>query len=347
MRWAWFIHRSLGVFVIQDQPKPTLRSWRMAQLGIAGWKKMFGEGRSAVVNASPRSYRVSVARLLLESLEKKNVCLLKQKVGQLCECVRLKNNQRCYRLICQAPLPTKSTVRVQSLCWNLPYWNMPLTLGHCDRMSRCTTTEQTKQLRKVLADERSPMQGFLFFLQKVLEVWGLPTQICPTFNRLQLCWDQTHLYYSPGLLTNKGNGALRYPSPEEVALERKGKKELKLFNKSRFIWSTDKEKWRSFFFFPPPVLELHMTAIWRYCVFWPKRVVYDRWQERKSQAAGLSTDMQIAFSWLQHTARYLSSGLQCAFSFIARKQLINSTVSEEEGELTLGGGRKTPKWPEN
>lgn len=163
MRWAWFIHRSLGVFVIQDQPKPTLRSWRMAQLGIAGWKKMFGEGRSAVVNASPRSYRVSVARLLLESLEKKNVCMLKQKVGQLCECVRLKNNQRCYRLICQAPLPTKSTVRVQSLCWNLPYWNMPLTLGHCDRMSKCTTTEQTKQLRKVLADERSPMQGFFIF----------------------------------------------------------------------------------------------------------------------------------------------------------------------------------------
>lgn len=86
-----------------------------------------------------------------------------------------------------------------------------------------------------------------------------------------------------------------------------------------------------------------MTAIWRYCVFWPERVVYDRWQERKSQAAGLSTDMQIAFSWLQHTARYLSSGLQRAFSFTARKQLINSTVSEQEGELTLGGGRKNPK----
>lgn len=53
---------------------------------------MFGEGRSAAVNASPRSYRVSVERLLLESLgrKKKIVCLLKQKVGQLCECVRLK-----------------------------------------------------------------------------------------------------------------------------------------------------------------------------------------------------------------------------------------------------------------
>lgn len=23
-------------------------------------------------------------------------------------------------------------------------------------------------------------------------------------------------------------------------------------------------------------LALHMTAIWEYCVFWPKRVVYDR-----------------------------------------------------------------------
>lgn len=32
--------------------------------------------------------------------------------------------------------------------------------------------------------------------------------------------------------------------------------------------------------------------------------------ERKSRAAGLSTDMQIAFSWLPYSAWYLSSGLQ-------------------------------------
>lgn len=54
---------------------------------------MFGEGRSAAVNASPRSYRVSVERIaagVSGKKKKKNVCLLKQKVGQLCECVRLK-----------------------------------------------------------------------------------------------------------------------------------------------------------------------------------------------------------------------------------------------------------------
>lgn len=67
-----------------------------------------------------------------------------------------------------------------------------------------------------------------------------------------------------------------------------------------------------------------MTAIWGYCVFWPKRVVYDRWQGRKSRAAGSNTDMQIAFSWLLHSLQYLSSGLQHARFFTARKQLINS-----------------------
>lgn len=184
--------------------------------------------------------------------------------------------------------------------------------------------------------------AFFFFLQKILDVWRLPTQICPTFNRLQLLWDQTHLDYSPELLTNKGNSALHYPSLKSCTGERKGKK-LQLFNKSRFIWSTDKEKWRGFFSGP----ELHMTAIWGYCVFWPKHVVYDRWQERKSRAAGFSTDMQIAFSWLPYSARYLSSGLQYASSFTARKQLINSTEGRRKESWCWVEGENSPKWPEN
>lgn len=73
-----------------------------------------------------------------------------------------------------------------------------------------------------------------------------------------------------------------------------------------------------------------MTAIWGYCVFWPKRVVYDRWQGRKSRAAGSNTDMQIAFSWLLYSLRYLSSGLQHACLFTARKQLITSTKGERK-----------------
>lgn len=77
-------------------------------------------------------------------------------------------------------------------------------------------------------------------------------------------------------------------------------------------------------------LALHMTAIWGYCVFWPKRVVYDRWQGRKSRAAGSNTDMQIAFSWLLYSLRYLSSGLQHACLFTARKQLITSTKGERK-----------------
>lgn len=51
----------------------------MAQLGIAGRKKMFGEGRSALVNAGPGSYHVSVECLLLESLEKKKCLFAKTK----------------------------------------------------------------------------------------------------------------------------------------------------------------------------------------------------------------------------------------------------------------------------
>lgn len=121
------------------------------------------------------------------------------------------------------------------------------------------------------------------------------------------------------------------------------KKPLQLFNKSKFIWSTDKEKWRGFF-------QVHMTAIWGYCVFWPKRVVYDRWQERKSQAAGLSTDMQIAFSWLLYSAWYLSSGLQHASLFTARKQLIGSTKGKRKESWcfhSVAWKQKPLEWPES
>lgn len=95
-------------------------------------------------------------------------------------------------------------------------------------------------------------------------------------------------------------------------------------------------------------LALHMTAIWGYCVFWPERVVYDRWQERKSRAAGLSTDMQIAFSWLPYSAWYLSSGLQYASLFTARKQLINSTKGgrKESWCFSSAGWKYKPfEWP--
>lgn len=95
-------------------------------------------------------------------------------------------------------------------------------------------------------------------------------------------------------------------------------------------------------------LALHMTAIWWYCVFWPKRVVYDRWQERKSRAAGLSTDMQIAFSWLLYSAWYLSSGLQYASLFTARKQLINSAKGGRKESWcfsSAGWKEKSLKWP--
>lgn len=185
---------------------------------------------------------------------------------------------------------------------------------------------------------------FFFFFQKILDVWRLPTQICPTFNRLQLVWDQTHLDYSPELLTNKGNSALHYPSLKSCTGERKrgGKNSSYLTNPGLFEVRTRKNEGA---FFSGP--ELHMTAIWGYCVFWPKRVVYDRWQERKSRAAGFSTDMQIAFSWLPYSARYLSSGLQYASSFTARKQLINSTEGRRKESWCWVEGENSPKWPEN
>lgn len=182
-------------------------------------------------------------------------------------------------------------------------------------------------------------------LQNQLDVWRLTIQNCPTFNRLHLLWDQTHLDYSPKLLTNKGNGTLHHPSLGKSCT--KGKKKttpLQLFNKSKFIWSTDKKKMKGLF----SGLALHMTAIWGYCVFWPKRVVYDRWQERKSRAAGLSTDMQIAFSWLLYSAWYLSSGIRYASLFTARKQLINSTKGRRKESwcfCSAGWKQKPLKWP--
>lgn len=75
-------------------------------------------------------------------------------------------------------------------------------------------------------------------------------------------------------------------------------------------------------------------------------MVYDRWQERKSRAAGLSTDMQIAFSWLPYSAWYLSSGLQYASLFTARKQLINSTGGRRKKAdvfCSAGWKYKTPQ----
>lgn len=63
-------------------------------------------------------------------------------------------------------------------------------------------------------------------------------------NRLHLLWDQTHLDYSPQakLSTNKRNGTLHHPFLREVVAETRKKKKLQLFNKYKFIWSTDKEK---------------------------------------------------------------------------------------------------------
>lgn len=68
--------------------------------------------------------------------------------------------------------------------------------------------------------------------------------------------DQTRLDYSPAakLSTNKGNGTLPHRSLWKVALKEK-KISLKIFNKCKFIWSIDKEKWRAFF------LGLH--SIWQ------------------------------------------------------------------------------------
>lgn len=84
-------------------------------------------------------------------------------------------------------------------------------------------------------------------LENQFDVWRLTIQQRPTFNRLHLLWDQTHLDYSPAakLSTNKGNGTLHHPSLWKLASREK--KTLQLFNKYKFIWSTDKEKWRAFF----------------------------------------------------------------------------------------------------
>lgn len=125
-----------------------------------------------------------------------------------------------------------------------------------------------------------------------------------------------------------------YTIPLSEKLYWREKNPLQLFNKYKFIWSTDKEKWRAF-----SGLALHMTAIWEYCVFWLKHVVYDRWQERKSRAAGSSTDMQIAFSWLPYSPWYLSSGLQYAALFTDRKQLINSTTGGRKGSKAFSSAR--------
>lgn len=142
--------------------------------------------------------------------------------------------------------------------------------------------------------------------------------------------DQTYLDYSPAakLSTNKGNNTLPTPHSEELRWTKKLSSHLT--NTSLFEVQTRKNGG-----FSPAALGLHMTAIWGYCVFWPERAVYDGWQERKSRAVGLSTDMQIAFSWLLYFTWYLSSGLQSTSLFTARKQLIDSTEGKEEGVLML------------
>lgn len=82
-------------------------------------------------------------------------------------------------------------------------------------------------------------------LQNRMDDCSPTIQTCPKLNRLHLLWDETHIEYSPNLLTNKGNGTLHHPS---LWKERERKKiPFQLFNKSKFIWSTDKEKWRVFF----------------------------------------------------------------------------------------------------
>lgn len=139
--------------------------------------------------------------------------------------------------------------------------------------------------------------------------------------------DQTRLDQSCSQAFNKQRKWRITPSLSQKSCTERKKKSLKIFNKCKFIWSTDKEKWRAFF----SGLALHMTAIWEYCVFWPSRVVHDRWQGRKSRAAGSSTDMQIAFSWLLNSAWYLSSGLQHVSLYADRKQLIRPATGGRTG----------------
>lgn len=181
-------------------------------------------------------------------------------------------------------------------------------------------------------DVKKPInRGKLWQLVNVC-LWELvENQFDVCSNRLHLLWDQTHLDYSPQakLSTNKRNGTLHHPFLREVVAETR-KKKSSSYSTNTSLFGVQTRKNEGLFF---SGLALHMTSIWGYCVFWPERVVYDRWQERKSRAAGSSTDAQIAFSWLPHSAWYLSSGLQYAPLFTARKQLINSTDG--------GGGRKT------
>lgn len=89
-------------------------------------------------------------------------------------------------------------------------------------------------------------------------------------------WDQTSLHYSPAakFSTNKGNGTLPHPSLSERLHCREKKNSSYLTNTRLFEVQTGKNEG----LFSP--LALHMTAIWEYCVFWPERVVYDRWWEK-------------------------------------------------------------------
>lgn len=152
---------------------------------------------------------------------------------------------------------------------------------------------------------------------------------------------QAHLNNSLKLFTNKENGKLHIPLSEKLHWKKNPSpviQQIQVYLKYR------QGKMKGLF----SGHALHMTAIWGYCVFWPNCVVYDRWQERKSRAAGLSTDMQIAFSWLLYSAWYLSSGLQYASLFTARKQLINSTKGRRKGSwccCSAGWKQKPLKWP--
>lgn len=160
--------------------------------------------------------------------------------------------------------------------------------------------------------------------------WLLKTPCTAAANIQQAAWTQTHLDYSLAakLLANKGNGTLHHPSLWKVALERK-KNNLSSYLTNTSLFEVQTRKNEGLF----SGLALHMTAIWGYCVFWPKRVVYDRWQERKSQAAGLSTETQIAFSWLPYSAWYLSSGLQYSLFIYSQEAADQFYYRREEREL--------------
>ena len=168
----------------------------------------------------------------------------------------------------------------------------------------------------------------------MFDVSGLPDS-----NRLISALRSNHRDYSHAaeLSTNKGNGTLHCRE-----------KTLSSYLTNTSLFEVQTRKNGGLF----SGLALHMTAIWGYCVFWPERVVYDRWQEKKSRAAGCSTDTQIAFSWLPYSAWYLSSGLQYASLFTARKQLINSTNGgkleswcfSSDGESTNPSSGRRARW---